>query len=162
MNRIGIVTSGGDAPGINAAIRAIVRIAHSKNLQVLGFKRGWEGLITNSFRRLTPRSVSGIIHTGGTILHFSRCPEFRTEKGIEKACENLVRNSIDGLIVIGGDGSFRGALDPPYIKPLYTIRAPFEPSMRDHTPSKLNVNAYLNSIGLAHQKVLKITWKPLV
>ncbi len=111
MNRIGIVTSGGDAPGINAAIRAIVRVAHSKNLDVVGFERGWEGLLTNTFRRLTPRSVSGIIHTGGTILHSSRCPEFRAEKGIEKANGNLAQDNIGGLIVIGGDGSFRGALE---------------------------------------------------
>jgi 6-phosphofructokinase 1 len=111
LKRIGVVTSGGDAPGINAAIRAIVRIAHSKNLQVLGFKRGWEGLITNNLSQLTPRSVSGIIHTGGTILHSSRCPEFQTKEGIGKAAANLALNKMDGLIVIGGDGSFRGALE---------------------------------------------------
>src|SRR5512139_3293858 len=111
MKTIGVVTSGGDAPGMNAAIRAVTRIANSKNLDVLGFERGWEGLLTNSFRRLTPRSVGGIIQLGGTILHTSRCPEFKTELGLEKAARTLSENCVDGLAVIGGDGSFRGALE---------------------------------------------------
>ncbi len=111
MKRIGIVTSGGDAPGMNAAIRAVVRIAYSKSLEVLGFERGWEGLMTNTFRPLTPRSVGGIIQLGGTILHTSRSPQFRKKEGIKKAAENLAANKIDGLVVVGGDGSFRGALE---------------------------------------------------
>ena len=111
MRNIGVVTSGGDAPGINAAIRAVVRIAYSKNFQVFGFEKGWEGLLTNTFRRLTPRSVGGIIQLGGTILRTSRCPEFRKKEGIKKATETLALNNVDGLIVIGGDGSFRGALE---------------------------------------------------
>ncbi len=111
MRTIGLVTSGGDAPGMNAAIRAVTRIAHSKNLDVLGFERGWEGLLTNSFRHLTPRNVGGIIQLGGTILHTSRCPEFKTEEGLNKAAETLSTNCVDGLVVIGGDGSFRGALE---------------------------------------------------
>ena len=111
MRRIGIVTSGGDAPGMNAAIRAVARIAYSKNLEVLGFERGWEGLMTNTFRPLTPRSVSGIIQLGGTILHTSRSPQFKKKEGIRKAANNLAVNKIDGLAVIGGDGSFKGALE---------------------------------------------------
>lgn len=111
MRSIGVVTSGGDAPGMNAAIRAVVRIAYSKNFQVLGFERGWEGLLTNTFRLLTPRSVGGILQLGGTILHTSRCPQFRRREGIEKAAETLALNNVAGLIVIGGDGSFRGALE---------------------------------------------------
>jgi 6-phosphofructokinase 1 len=110
LRKIGVVTSGGDAPGMNAAIRAVVRIAYSKKLQVLGFRRGWEGLITNTFTALTPRSVGGIIQLGGTILHTSRCPEFRKKEGIRKAAETLRLNQIDGLVVIGGNGSFKGAL----------------------------------------------------
>jgi len=110
LRKIGVVTSGGDAPGMNAAIRAVVRIAYSKKLQVLGFRRGWEGLITNTFTVLTPRSVGGIIQLGGTILHTSRCPEFRKREGIRKAAETLASNHIDGLVVIGGNGSFKGAL----------------------------------------------------
>lgn len=111
MKTIGVVTSGGDAPGMNAAIRAVTRIAHSKNLDVLGFQRGWEGLLTNSFRNLTPRNVGGIIQLGGTILHTSRCPEFKTERGLKKAAETLRADGVNGLVVIGGDGSFRGALE---------------------------------------------------
>ena len=111
MKKIGIVTSGGDAPGMNAAIRAVTRVAHSKNLEVLGFERGWNGLLTNDFKHLTPRSVGGIIQLGGTILHTSRCPEFKTEEGLQKAAKNLSQNCVDGLVVIGGDGSFRGALE---------------------------------------------------
>jgi 6-phosphofructokinase 1 len=108
---IGIVTSGGDAPGMNAAIRAVTRIAHAKGFQVLGFERGWDGLLSNTYRRLTPRSVGGIIQLGGTILHTLRCIGFEEEGGVEKGAETLLVNDVDGLVVIGGDGSFRGALD---------------------------------------------------
>ena len=111
MKNIGVVTSGGDAPGMNAAIRGVVRIAYSENFQVLGFERGWEGLLTNTFRLLTPRSVGGIIQLGGTILRTSRCPQFRKIEGIEKASETLALNNVAGLIVIGGNGSFKGALE---------------------------------------------------
>jgi 6-phosphofructokinase 1 len=111
LKKIGVVTSGGDAPGMNAAIRAVVRIAYSKNFQVLGIERGWEGLLTNTFKPLTPRSVGGIIQLGGTILHTSRCPQFRKRGGIKNAAENLALNNVDGLIVIGGNGSFKGALE---------------------------------------------------
>jgi len=105
-----VITSGGDAPGMNAAIRAVVRIAYSKNFQVLGFRRGWEGLIKNTFRPLTRRSVGGILQLGGTILYTSRCPQFRKREGIKKGAETLASNNVDGLIVIGGNGSFEGAL----------------------------------------------------
>jgi len=111
LKLLGVVTSGGDAPGMNAAIRGVVRIANSKNMEVIGFERGWEGLLTNSFRRLAPRSVAGILHLGGTILHTSRCPEFKKEEAIEKAAETLALNNVDGLIVIGGNGSLQGALE---------------------------------------------------
>ena len=111
MKTIGVTTTGGDAPGMNAAIRAVVRLAHAKNFQVLGFERGWEGLLMKDFRPLTPRSVGGIIQLGGTILHTSRCLEFREEEGIAKAAETLSENNVDGLVVIGGNGSFNGALD---------------------------------------------------
>jgi 6-phosphofructokinase 1 len=111
MRRIAVVTTGGDAPGMNAAIRGVVRIASSKKFQVLGFRRGWEGLITNTFTQLTPRTVGGILQLGGTILHTSRCPEFEKKEGVRKAAETLASNHISGLVVIGGDGSFKGALD---------------------------------------------------
>ncbi len=111
MKTIAVATTGGDAPGMNAAIRAVTRIAHLKNLQVMGFERGWDGLLTNNFRHLTPRSVGSIMQLGGTILRTSRCPEFKTEKGLERAAQNLFKNQIDGLVVIGGNGSFRGAYE---------------------------------------------------
>lgn len=111
MKRIAVVTTGGDAPGMNAAIRGVVRIACSKKFQLLGFRRGWEGLITNTFIQLTPRSVSGILQLGGTILHTSRCPEFEKKEGIGKAAETLTSNHIDALVVIGGNGSMKGALE---------------------------------------------------
>lgn len=111
MKRIGLVTSGGDAPGMNAAIRAVTRVAHSEGMEVLGFERGWDGLINNTFRMLTPRNVGGILHIGGTILRTSRSPEFRKPKGVQKAAENLALNNIEGFVVVGGDGSMRGALE---------------------------------------------------
>jgi 6-phosphofructokinase 1 len=111
IKTIGVVTTGGDAPGMNAAIRAVTRIAHSKGLQVIGFERGWEGLINDNFRHLTPRSVGGIIQLGGTLLHTARCPEFKTPEGIQKAAKTLNSHCISGLVVIGGDGSFRGAME---------------------------------------------------
>ena len=111
MKRIGVVTSGGDAPGMNAAIRAVVRIANSKKMQVLGFKRGWEGLINNVVMPLPPRAVGGMMHFGGTILQTSRCPQFRTVDGQKKAAKALAVNNLEGLIVIGGNGSFKGAFE---------------------------------------------------
>ena len=111
MKKIAVVTTGGDAPGMNAAIRGIVRIAYSKKLQVLGFRRGWVGVIANTFTLLTPRSVGGILQQGGTILHTSRCPEFKSREGIKKAAETLASNHISGLVIIGGNGSFKGALE---------------------------------------------------
>ena len=111
MKKIGVVTSGGDAPGINAAIRAIVRTAYSMNLEVIGFQRGWGGVMSNDSKPLTPRSVGGILQLGGTILRTSRCLEFEKKKEIRKAAKTLSRTRVDGLVVIGGDGSFRGACD---------------------------------------------------
>ncbi len=111
MKTIGVVTTGGDAPGMNAAIRAVTRIASSKNLQVIGFERGWEGILTNTYKKLTPRSVGGIIQLGGTMLRTIRCPEFKKEECLEKAAQNLALDNVDGLVVIGGDGSFKGALE---------------------------------------------------
>jgi 6-phosphofructokinase 1 len=110
MKKIGIVTSGGDAPGMNAAIRAVVRLAYSRNLQVIGFRHGWGGLMSNDFLSLTPRSVSGIVQSGGTMLHTCRCPEIKMDEGLRKAAGHIKENKLDGLVVIGGDGSFRAAL----------------------------------------------------
>lgn len=111
IKTIGVLTSGGDAPGMNAAIRAVVRTAISRGIKVKGIVRGYTGLIKNNFIDMDLRSVTDIIHRGGTILYSARCPEFKTEEGLQKAIENCKANGIDGIVVIGGDGSFRGARD---------------------------------------------------
>lgn len=111
IKKIGVLTSGGDAPGMNAAVRAVVRTALSKGMEVYGIRRGYAGLITGDIIKMDERSVSDIIHRGGTILYTARCPEFRTEEGILKAKAKCDELGIEGLVVIGGDGSFRGAAD---------------------------------------------------
>jgi len=109
IKRIGLLTSGGDAPGMNACIRAVVRTALTKGIDVMGIKRGYEGLINGDIKKMERMSVSNIIHLGGTILGTSRCEEFKTKEGRKKAAENMRKHKIDALVVIGGDGSFRGA-----------------------------------------------------
>ena len=109
MKRIGILTSGGDAPGMNACIRAIVRYGVSHRLEVVGIRRGYCGIFEEDFVKLDSRSVSNIIHRGGTILETARCEEMKTKEGVRKANGILRREGIEGLITIGGDGTFRGA-----------------------------------------------------
>ncbi len=109
MKRIAVLTSGGDAPGMNAAIRAVVRTGIEKGWEVYGIYRGYAGLITGSAVRLGLRDVSGIIQLGGTLLGSSRSPEFRTEEGLQKALNFLNQQGIEGLAVIGGNGSQAGA-----------------------------------------------------
>jgi len=109
IKRIAVLTSGGDAPGMNAAIRAVVRSGISRGLEVFGVIRGYEGLIGNEIKQLLSADVSNIIQTGGTILKTARSEEFMTAAGRLKAFENLKNQDIEGLIVIGGDGSFAGA-----------------------------------------------------
>ena len=117
--RIGLLTSGGDAPGMNACIRAVVRTGFHADMQVMGIRRGYKGLLDEDFyysfhrkdHQMHLRSVSNIIHRGGTILHTSRCERFRTEEGLLAAGTVLRRHGIDSLVAIGGDGTFRGCLD---------------------------------------------------
>lgn len=109
MKKIAVLTSGGDAPGMNAAIRAIVRTGLDKGLKVMGVERGYSGLINGELFDMDRYSVSDIIQRGGTILKTARCEEFKTEEGRKRAATILRAYGIDGLIVIGGDGSFRGA-----------------------------------------------------
>jgi 6-phosphofructokinase 1 len=109
IKRIAVLTTGGDAPGMNAAIRSVVRYGISNNLEVMGVFRGWWGLINEELKLLDHHSVSGIIGQGGTVLKTARCPEFCTEQGRKRAYETLKKNSIDGLVVIGGNGSFTAA-----------------------------------------------------
>ncbi|MBN1763404.1 MAG: 6-phosphofructokinase [Methanomicrobia archaeon] len=110
MKRIGVLTSGGDAPGMNAAIRSVVRYGVHHNVEVIGIFRGYAGLIDGEVKALDHRSVSGIINRGGTILETARCDEFLTEAGQRKAVEVVKRNNIDALVLIGGDGTYRGGI----------------------------------------------------
>lgn len=109
MKRIGLLTSGGDAPGMNAAIRAVVRSGLYFGMEVYGIERGYAGLIDNNLVKMEMRSVSNIVQCGGTKLRTARCLEMVTKEGQKKALETLEKNGIEGLVVIGGDGSFRGA-----------------------------------------------------
>ncbi|MCI8776294.1 MAG: 6-phosphofructokinase [Oscillospiraceae bacterium] len=111
LKKIGVLTSGGDAPGMNAAVRAVVRAAIRKGMQVYGIRRGYNGLINGDVFEMNERSVSDIIQIGGTMLYTARCPEFRTEEGVQKAKEKCEELGLEGIVVIGGDGSFRGAAD---------------------------------------------------
>mgnify|MGYP003372742275 FL=1 len=109
INTIGVLTSGGDAPGMNAAIRAVVRKALSEGKKVKGIYKGYNGLLNEEIRDLTARDVSDTISKGGTVLYTARCSEFRTEEGQRRGAEVCKKHGIDGLVVIGGDGSFAGA-----------------------------------------------------
>ncbi len=109
VTKIGVLSSGGDSPGMNACIRAVVRTAIFNGLEVFGIMRGYSGLVEDDIIRMESRSVANIIQRGGTILKTSRCREFYDREGRQKAYENLKKRGIDGLVIIGGDGSFRGA-----------------------------------------------------
>ncbi len=111
MKTIGVLTSGGDSQGMNNAIRAVVRTALANGIRVMGIKKGYTGLITGEIEEMTATSVSDILNRGGTFLQTARCPEFKEEAGILKAVETCKKFGIDGIAVIGGDGSFRGARD---------------------------------------------------
>ena len=108
---IGVLTSGGDAPGMNAAVRAVVRMGINRGFSVVGIRRGYSGLLANDMDDMDLRSVSDILQRGGTVLYSSRCPEFSEQRNIKKAVENCRKAGIDALVTIGGDGTFRGALD---------------------------------------------------
>src|SRR3989337_3886680 len=110
VNRIAVLTSGGDSPGMNAAIRAVVRTGIYYGLEVYGIMRGYQGLLEDDIYQMESRSVANIIQRGGTILKTAGCKEFYSPEGRAKAYEVLKRRGIDGLVIIGGDGSFRGAV----------------------------------------------------
>ncbi len=111
LNSIAVLTSGGDAPGMNAAVRAVVRSAINKNIQVYGVRRGYNGLLTGEVVQMNLRSVSDIIHRGGTMLCTARSEEYNTPAGVKKAADYCRSLGVNGVVVIGGDGSFRGARD---------------------------------------------------
>lgn len=110
IKRVGVMTSGGDSPGMNAAIRAVVRACAYYDLKCFGYYRGYQGIIENDYIELSPRSVKNIINKGGTILKSARSDDFRTEEGRQQAYDNLKENEVDALILIGGDGTFTGGL----------------------------------------------------
>ena len=110
MKSIAVFTSGGDSPGMNACIRAVVRTALHHKLEVMGIRYGYQGMINDDIFRMDAQSVANIIHRGGTILKTARSKEFMTEEGMKKAADNLVKHGIEGIVAIGGDGTFRGAL----------------------------------------------------
>ena len=111
FKRIGVLTSGGDAPGMNAAIRAVARTALARGVEVMAIYRGYSGLISGDIKPLAIRDVSNIINRGGTVLYSDRCPEFKTPEGMERALETCRKFGIDGIVSLGGDGTFRGATD---------------------------------------------------
>lgn len=111
FKKIAVLTSGGDAPGMNPAVRAVTRKAIEQGVEVVGVLGGYKGLIENSLVPLSPRSVSNVITRGGTVLYSERCPEFKTEEGMAAAIETCHKNNIDAIVAIGGDGTFRGATD---------------------------------------------------
>lgn len=111
FRRIGVLTSGGDAPGMNAAVRAVTRYGLANGVEVVGIYEGYKGLIEGNVKVFAGNDVANIIHQGGTVLYSARCPEFATEEGMQKAIRNCEKYKIDGLVTIGGDGTFRGATD---------------------------------------------------
>ncbi len=111
FRRIGVLTSGGDAPGMNACVRSVVLSALAKGVEVVGIYKGYSGLIGNEVKVLTPADVNGKIDDSGTLLYSDRCPEFKTEEGMAKAIATCKELGIDGIVAIGGDGTFRGATD---------------------------------------------------
>lgn len=110
IKKIGVLTSGGDSPGMNAAIRSVVRTCAFHNIECVGIYRGYQGMIEGDFKEMGPRSVNNIVNKGGTILKSARSSEFKTLEGRKKAHENLVKAGVDALVVIGGDGTFTGGL----------------------------------------------------
>lgn len=109
LKKIAVITSGGDAPGMNAAVRAVVRATLAKGAEIIGFEHGYRGLIGNEFIPLSSKSVGGIVSQGGTLLHTARSPEFRSPEGRKQAFDNIKEHGVQGLVVIGGDGSLGGA-----------------------------------------------------
>ncbi|MCL4458495.1 MAG: 6-phosphofructokinase [Chloroflexi bacterium] len=153
MERIAVLTSGGDAPGMNAAIRASVRVALSREAKVWGVSKGYAGLIQGELKPLNSRSVSEIMQRGGTILQTARCEEFKTEDGQRAGVRNLVEHGIEGLVVIGGDGSMHGALAIHRLGfPVVGVPASIDNDLRG-TDMSIGVDTALNTILEAIDRV---------
>ncbi len=146
MKRLGILTSGGDCSGMNAAIRAAARTAIANNVEMIGYRKGYAGLLKNDFVILNTQAVSGTLQRGGTFLQSARSAEFRTTEGQKKAIENLLKENVEGLIVIGGDGSLNGALALDKIGfPVIGIPASIDNDIC-YTDMALGVDTALNNI----------------
>ncbi|MEG1520747.1 MAG: ATP-dependent 6-phosphofructokinase, partial [Clostridia bacterium] len=124
MKKIGVLTSGGDAPGMNSAIRAVVRTGIEMGMEVYGIRRGFQGLMDDEIVEMGRKEVSGIIQRGGTILHSARCLEFKTKEGQQQAVDVIHKHGLEGIVTIGGDGSFHGAKDLSELWDIPTIGIP--------------------------------------
>ena len=157
LKKIAVMTSGGDAPGMNAAIRAVVRYATTKGLEVLGVMRGYAGLIDDEFIPLTFKDVGGIMERGGTILRTARCEEFKVESGREKALKNLKKHGVEGLVVIGGDGSLTGAAILSQLHKFPTVGVPASiDNDINGTDMCIGVDTCLNTVMDAIQKLKEV------
>ena len=154
MKKIGVFTSGGDAPGMNACIRAVVRSALDSDLEVFGIKRGYNGIIAGEIELLNSRNVSNIIQRGGTFLKSARSKAFMTAEGRKKAHEQLMKNGIDGLVAIGGDGTFTGAMvfEKEYDFPLVGIPGTIDNDLYG-TDSTIGYDTALNTVVEAVDKI---------
>ena len=154
MKTIGVLTSGGDSPGMNSAIRSVVRTCAHYNIKCVGIIRGFSGLIENNTKVLNTRSVRGIINRGGTFLYSARCEDFKTKEGRKLAYNNLKNSDIDGLIVIGGDGSFTGAmlLEKEYKFPVLGIPGTIDNDLYG-TSHTLGYDTALNTVMDAIDKI---------
>ena len=124
MKRIAVLTSGGDAPGMNAAVRSVVRCGSASGLEVIGIRRGYAGLLEREFVSLGPRSVANILHRGGTLLGTARGEEMKTPEGLRRGADSLEEASLDGLVAIGGDGTFRGPLALAELTSVHVVGIP--------------------------------------
>lgn len=154
IKKIGVFTSGGDAPGMNAAIRAVTRAAIANDMEVIGIRRGYQGMIEGDFIPLRSNDVSGIIQQGGTFLQTARSMEFKTDEGMAKAYKNLIDNEIDAVVVIGGDGSFTGALafSQQYEMPFIGIPGTIDNDMYG-TEYTIGYDTALNTVVQAVDKI---------
>ena len=149
MKRLAILTSGGDCSGMNAAIRAAARTAVANDVEMIGYRKGYAGLLKKDYITLDTRAVSGVLQRGGTFLQSARSQEFRTEEGRKKALDNLLRDKVEGLIVIGGDGSLNGALALDRLGfPVIGIPASIDNDI-PYTDMALGVDTALNNITYA-------------
>ncbi|MDT0559177.1 6-phosphofructokinase [Ichthyenterobacterium sp. W332] len=154
IKKIGVMTSGGDAPGMNAAIRAVVRACAYYDIKCLGFYRGYQGIIENDYEEMSPRSVKNIINKGGTILKSARSKDFRTKEGRQKAYDNLKEAKVDALVLIGGDGTFTGGLifSQEYDIPVVGIPGTIDNDIRG-TQFTIGYDTALNTVVEAVDKI---------